>query len=819
MAVEQSAAVEPGAETRTVQGYCGLCAVHCPTVTTVAGDQVLSVEAPPPPPQPGAICAKGRAAPEFLDHPERVNYPMRRTRPKTDPDPGWERITWDEALDLIAARLLAVRETDGPQAVAFSKGTSGGTGLNEVEPWLGRLTALFGTPNVVSTTHLCQWPRDTAAASYTFGADRLPMPDLAHSACILLWGTNPNGNYLSLAQDVVAAKARGAKLLVIDPRRVGPATRADVFLQVRPGTDGALALSLIHLLIAEGRYDEPFVREWTNAPLLVRGDSGDLLLAADVAPGQFEPGTPPPTGTGYVAVRTDTDALVPYDAGRGVYAGGAAGLGLRGTRAVRLADGQTVACQPVFERLAAEAAQYPPEAAATITGASAEQIVAAARLLADNRPVGHYFHNGLVQHTNATQACRGIAVLYALLGDWDRAGGNVLAPGPRVNSIAVKGAVEPEVAARRLGRAERPLGPPARPGAVAAYDLYDAVLQGSPYPVRALVSFGGNMLLANGDTLRGRQALEALEFYAQVELTHTPTSQYADVVLPAASFLEFDALHLGFRYPVEAMAHVQRRPAAIAPRHERRADVAIVFDLACRLGFADQFWDGDVAAAYDYVLAPSDLTWDALAERPHGVTIPRHPLRHQGYAQPDPTTGDPKGFATPTRKVELYAVPFAQQGQPPLPTYVEPALSPVSQPALAAAFPLVLTNAKRPQFLHSQHRGLARLRKTLPHPTAELHPATAAEHGIADGAWVALETPSGSVRVQARLTEAILPGVVCTSHGWWQGCEPLGLPPLDPFSADGANVNLLVHNAQHDPISGGTPHRSTICRLRPLPPA
>jgi anaerobic selenocysteine-containing dehydrogenase len=265
------------------------------------------------------------------------------------------------------------------------------------------------------------------------------------------------------------------------------------------------------------------------------------------------------------------------------------------------------------------------------------------------------------------------------------------------------------------------------------------------------------------------------------------------------------------------MGHVQRRPSAVAPRHERRADVEIVFALAGRLGLADQFWGGDVAAAYDYVLQPSGLTWDALAEYPYGTSIPRRPRADCSYAEPDPATGEPKGFPTPTRKVELYAVPFAEQGQPPLPVYVEPALSPVSQPAVAAEFPLVLTNAKRPQYLHSQHRGLARLRKSLPHPTAELHPATAAELGIADGDWVALETPSGSVRVQAHLMAAILPGVVCTSHGWWQGCEPLGLPPLDPFSAAGANVNLLVHNDRHDPISGGTPHRSTLCRLRKLP--
>jgi anaerobic selenocysteine-containing dehydrogenase len=242
--------------------------------------------------------------------------------------------------------------------------------------------------------------------------------------------------------------------------------------------------------------------------------------------------------------------------------------------------------------------------------------------------------------------------------------------------------------------------------------------------------------------------------------------------------------------------------------------VRIIFDLACHLALGEQFWDGDLATAYDHVLAPSGLTWEGLADHPHGVTLPKSAQRYRKYADPDERTGGPRGFATPTGKVELYAVPFAVQGQPPLPTYVEPALSPVSQPALAEEFPLVLTNAKRPQYLHSQFRGVPRLRKAAPHPTVEIHPATAAAHGIVDGDWVALETPSGSVRVKAQVTEAILEGVVCASHGWWQGCEALGLPPLDPFSADGANVNLLVQNDRRDPISGGTPHRSTLCRVR-----
>ena len=255
---------------RQVTGYCGFCGVHCPTVTTVDGHRVISVEPDRSHPFGGAICAKGRAAPEFHEHGHRVDFPMRRTRPKSDPDPGWERCSWDEALDLIARKLLEVRASSGPEAVAFNKGTTGGTGLTDTERWLHRLVHLFGTPNLGGTTHLCQWPRDTGAAHYTFGTPALAMPDVPRSRCIVLWGASPTGNFLTLGIDITAAKARDAKLLVIDPRRAGLANKADLWLQVRPGTDGALALGLIHLLIQDNRFDEPFVREWTNAPLLVR---------------------------------------------------------------------------------------------------------------------------------------------------------------------------------------------------------------------------------------------------------------------------------------------------------------------------------------------------------------------------------------------------------------------------------------------------------------------------------------------------------------------------------------------------------------------
>src|SRR3954451_9085443 len=100
-----------------VRTYCTLCGVGCPSKITVDGNRVLSLEADKTHPDGGHVCGKGRAAPQIHDHPHRVNYPLRRTRPKSDPDPGWERITWDEALDFVAGHVSQIRDESGPQAV------------------------------------------------------------------------------------------------------------------------------------------------------------------------------------------------------------------------------------------------------------------------------------------------------------------------------------------------------------------------------------------------------------------------------------------------------------------------------------------------------------------------------------------------------------------------------------------------------------------------------------------------------------------------------------------------------------------------------
>ena len=225
-----------------VRGYCALCTAHCATVATVENGRVTRLDPDHDHPNGGVICVKGKAAPELVYNPDRLNYPLKRTRPKGDPDPAWQRVSWDEALDDIAQRLIAIRDRYGAKAVALAKGTKSGTSVDDVERWLGRFLYLFGSPNWVSTTHVCNWHRDTGF-SFTFGTN-LPTPDLAHSKTFLLWGHNPSATSLVLAHDIVAARARGMKTVVVDPRRIGIGSQADMLLQVRPGTDGALALAL-----------------------------------------------------------------------------------------------------------------------------------------------------------------------------------------------------------------------------------------------------------------------------------------------------------------------------------------------------------------------------------------------------------------------------------------------------------------------------------------------------------------------------------------------------------------------------------------------
>ncbi len=781
--------------------YCALCVSRCGSIAVVENGRFIALEPDPSHPTGKALCAKGRAAPELVYHSDRLLYPMKRTRPKGDPDPGWERISWDEALNTTADRLRQLAAEHGPESVVFSCVSPSTSAASDMQVWIERLKNAFGSPNFCNAMELCGWGRYFATA-YTFGAG-VPgnyMPDLEQAGCILFWGYNPNLARLAHAVATTDARKRGARLIVVDPRRTGPANKADLWLRVRPGTDAALALGIAGVMIERGWYDVDFIRDWTNGPLLVRTDNGRLLTESHLSAGGSE--------HRYVAWNEVAARPVVYDPASGRYESDTGELTLFGHFSVPTLEG-TVICRPAFDLTADNCRQYTPDRVADICGLDASHVESAARMLWDARPTAYYAWSGVEMQTNATQIARAIAQLYALTGSLDAPGGNVLfAAAPTANVLGA----ELLPAARRsrsLGLLERRMGP-ARWQFVTTDDVYRAIVEETPYPVRGLVGFGANLLMAHADSRRGHEALAALDFYVHADLFMNPTAGMADIVLPVASAFEREGLKVGFEISSEAQALVQLRRPVVAPRGEARGDVEIIFDLACRLGLGAYFWDGDIEAAYRHQLQPSGISLDELRANPGGVRAGVH-TRYRKFAEP--VDGVARGFATPTRKIELYSETLLAGGYPPLPEYEEPRMGPASRPDLAERFPLILTCAKHTLFCETQHRALPSLRRLALDPEVELHPLAATERGISAGDWVRIETPKGSVRARARLNDALQPNVVCGQHGWWQACADIGAPGYDPFSAEGANFNLIIGNDAIDPVSGSVPHRAYMCQI------
>jgi anaerobic selenocysteine-containing dehydrogenase len=730
-----------------------------------------------------------------------------RTNPKGSEDPGWRRVGWDEALDTVAERLRALAEDHGPESVVFSSVSPSTSAIVDCVDWIQRLQRAFGSPNFVASMELCGWGRYLASL-YTYGA-AVPgqyMPDLDRAECILFWGYNPSVSRLAHATATRAALHRGARLIVVDPRRAGLATKADPWLRVRPGTDAALALAITDVMIERGWYDEEFVRRWTNGPLLVRNDTRRLLRASDLR-GGAEPGH----YVAWDAVAGEPVVVDPAAGGSDVEDHGR--LALTGAVGVPTEDGM-VTCRPAFDLVAERCHALRPAVAEGVTGVAAAEIERAARVLWEHRPVAFYTWSGLEQHSGTTQIIRAINVLYALTGCLDAPGGNVLFTPVPTNPIAGAELLDPAQAAKAIGLGDRPLGP-ARFGFVTGEDFYDAALGGHPYRPRGLVGFGSNLLMAHGDSARGREALRTLDFHVHLDLFMSPTAELADIVLPVTGAFESEGLKVGFEISQEAQALVQLRTPLVPPIGEARPDIEVIFDLATRLGLGEHFFDGIVDAGWVHQLSPSGITLQQLRAHPAGVRLPLE-TRHRKYAVAG-RDGGAAGFATPTGRIELYAEAFLEVGQPPVPTFTEPALSPLAHPGRVEEFPLVLTCTKALHFCETQHRQVAGLRRRVPDPQVELHPDTAAARGIADGDWVEITTPKGSVRARAACNDTLAANVAAGQHGWFEACEELDLPGFPPFGPGSANLNLVLSQKPSDPVSGSSPLRAQACEVTRLP--
>ena len=788
------------ASTHKIAAFCTQCRSRCACIAEIKQGRLVKISPLPEHPSGAQLCPKGRAAPELVYHADRILTPMRRSAPKGSADPQWQVISWDEALDTIANKMRDIAANGGAEQTAFSVTTPSGSHISDAISWIERLIRSYGSPNTVYGTEICNWHKDFASR-FTYGHD-IGTPDFAHTDCVVLWGNNPTTTWLARAGEIHKARRRGAKLIVIDPRPTTFAKRADVWLQIRPGSDQALALSLAHLLINDYGFDESFVRQWSNAALLVREDNGRFLRESDVE----EKGS----DTVLLAL-DDNEQLLRYDATNGRWCEADARPKLS-VDALLNTSGAPLRCRSAFSHYQAAVDEYPPARAAALTGIDVGTIRAAAAMLAASARIAYYAWNGINQSTTATQTDRAVSLLYTLTGCYGAQGGNVPGSAAAFTDISGQELLSAGQRAKALGVEQRPLGPP-RQGWITARDMYRAVIDRQPYPVRMLISFGTNLLASQPDADRAQQAFKALELHVHADFFINASARYADILLPAATSWEREGLRAGFDCSLAGLRRVQLRPAVIAPRGQARSDTDIVLGLAQRLGLADLFFDLDVDRGHDIMLDGTGVSTAMLRQQPQGIDVDGHALlsAHETVAP----NGVARGFPTPTKRIEIYSEVLQEHGIAPVPR-----LDADDLPSYDPRFPLRLGSAKTLAFCHSQHRNLPSLRRLEPDPPLEISAADAAARGIEDGDWVAVVTSIGTVSARARLVTGLARGAVFAQHGWWIDGEPGSAYDAEHRLA--ANLNQVIDTTVADPVSGSIALRASHCevrRIKPLPSA
>jgi formate dehydrogenase (coenzyme F420) alpha subunit len=662
-------------------GTCRFCLMHCGVVTTLKGGHLLKVEGDLKSKTRGFVCEHGYALRELVHSHERLLHPLVR---KGD---AFHEVSWDDALGEVARRLEAVKAKYGAPALAFQTGWP--LVRHPLVGFLHRFARAFGSPNVATVSSLCEASLRMGQA-LTVGTKYAP--DLRGLKTLVTWGANPPVTAPPFFH-LVAGKARTGTLVVIDPVRTLLAKEATVHLPVRPGTDGALALGLIHVLLREGWYDADFVAAHTQG----------------------------------------------------------------------------------FDGLKALAETFSPQRVERETGLAAAQVERVARLLYEGRPTGIWQGLGVEHHENGVQTVRAIASLEVLLGRFDgthdtRSLVSPVRPTfaqemlPALYRMRTPEPVPPPVAAKTLGGDRFPL-----------FELYnreaqgevlaDAILDGKPYPVKALVLWASNALVTASGTQRLARAAGALELLVAVDPFLSASARRADVVLPASTFAESP--------DVDADDEQVSAGSLVPPQGDAWPDYRVLRGLAHACGLGQYF------------------PWETF----HEAMAARHvPWLQDPALQPHPRASEAQPrFGTVSGKAEFDSSLVREAGQPGLPEWTPP-----TEP-LTPEFPLRLVTGPRPRArINSQFSQSPSVRARMREPELLVHPEVAKAAGVVHGAQVDVVSPHGRVTLRAVVTADVQPGWVVMPAGWTE-----------------ANPNLLISDARRDPLSGFPAFRSGACRVEP----
>lgn len=695
---------------RIVHAVCSHdCPDSCGVLVTVnpEGRAVKIQGDPAHPVTQGFLCGKVAKYLDRVYSPDRVLYPLMRKAgvPKGSLKRGsereaYERVSWDEALDAIAARLKQIAERYGPESI-LPYSYAGNMGLLGYGSMDRRFFHRLGGSQLART--ICS-EAGGVAWNLVYGKKLgTPPEDFQHAKLILAWGGNIHGNNIHLWPFIKQARRNGARLIVIDPYKTRTAALADWHIAIRPGTDVALALGLMHVILRESLEDRAYIDAMTHG----------------------------------------------------------------------------------FPQLAERVREYTPERVAAWTGMTPAEVEQLAREYATAKPAALRLNYGVQRGENGGAAVRAIAMLPALIGAWKhRGGGGWLSTSGAFawNKHAVE---RPDLAlASPLGRLARTVNMSALGQALTELGQNGDAHNGPA--VHALFVYNSNpgAIAPNHNAVTRGLARKDL-FTVVHEQFFTDTTDYADYILPATTFLEHTDIQGAYGH-----YFVQLSQQAVEPLGEARTNVWLFSQLAQRMGFAEACFR---ETPEEMIAAALSITSDGHSANPDMEHITFDDLREKGhvplafYREPEAHPFQPytEGtLPTPTGKVEFYSEALAAQHQDPLPAFVAPTESRWSKGA--ERFPLEFLGRKSDNYMNSTFANLDGHREMQAKTgqtsqKLEMHSEDAKARGIASGGKVRIWNDRGSITLTALVDDTIVPaGVVAAKLDWAK------------LRADKANVNVLT---------------------------
>ena len=712
---------EPSAATKTVHA---VCTHDCPdtcgllvTVDTLTGRATRLQGDPSHPVTRGFLCGKVARYLDRVYSPDRLLYPMRRKAgvpkgplPKGSERDAFERISWHEALDFVAMKLKQIAAESGPESILpYSyAGTIGQLGYGSMDRrFFYRLGASQLDRTICSTA-------GGEALKQVYGVKLGTIPqDFAHAGLIIAWGANIHGTNIHLWPFIEEARRHGASLVVIDPYRTRTAALADEHLAIRPGTDGLLALALMHVLFRDGHEDAEYLRECTH--------------------------------------------------------------GAEDLRAYALRE------------------EHAPARVAAVTGIAADTIERLAQAYGNagrngSRPAAIRLNYGIQRCENGGTAARAVAMLPLITGSWKQRGGGLQLSTSGAFPFNSSRLQMPEMMQRStLKRASRIVNMNQLGKALTELGQGSAALDSNDGPpVKALFVYNSNAAAVAPDSERVLAGLRREDLFTVVhEQFFNDTTDYADVVLPATTFLEHKDV-LG------AYGHLnaQISQAAIAPLGEARSNVWLFGELGQRMFSDKEFDDGE-----------EELIAQALdTDHPFFAGITKQRLEREGHV-PLSLPKNEHGESLPFSSREWFRTPSGRGELIPVPAWIAPHES-RSGAEGAGEFPLEFLPRKADNYMNSTfanlpgHRHMERKTAGL----LEIHPSDAAARGVSSGDSVSVWNGRGRITLTASVGETVPEGVVASRLDWQK------------LSHNGANVNMLTSERLSD-LGGGATFYSTLVEV------